>query len=301
MRGFHALGSSVSGAWSNSKGSGAPVEVGQRMLIFLWREGTSALAVLRLALRMNLISVGEHMQSELNHLGQPLGPTVPNWTPAERPSRLTLTGRFCRVEPLDVERHASALYAANGLDGEGRLWTYLPYGPFETFEEYQAWLRRTCMGADPLFFTLLVTATGQPGGLASYLRIDPPNGSIEVGHLNFSPALQRTPAATEAMYLMMEHAFALGYRRYEWKCNALNLPSRVAAQRLGFSFEGVFRQAAVTKGRSRDTAWYSVIDSEWPALQAAFRRWLDPDNFDARGAQRQRLSDLTAPLLARRG
>jgi RimJ/RimL family protein N-acetyltransferase len=145
------------------------------------------------------------------------------------------------------------------------------------------------------------SASGRAIGVASYMRIDPRNGSIEVGHINYSPLLQRKPAATETMYLMMKRAFELGYRRYEWKCDALNAPSRAAAQRLGFSFEGVFRQATVYKGRSRDTAWYATIDSEWPELERAFLRWLDPANFDAQGNQRLRLSDLTAPTLKQRG
>ena len=209
-----------------------------------------------------------------------------------------MEGRLCRLEPLDPERHAAALHAANALDGGGRNWTYLPYGPFETFEDYRAWMEGTCRGDDPLFYAVVDPLTGGATGVASYLRIDPANGSIEVGHINYSPLLQRTPAATEAMYLMMKRAFDLGYRRYEWKCNALNGPSCAAAERLGFTFEGVFRQAAVVKGRNRDTAWYSVIDGEWPALRDAFTRWLDPSNFDGRGRQRTRLSALTAPRRA---
>jgi RimJ/RimL family protein N-acetyltransferase len=158
-----------------------------------------------------------------------------------------------------------------------------------------------CLGDDPLFFAIVDRTTSAPLGVASWLRIDPRAGSIEVGHLHFSPRLQRTPHATEAMFLMMQRAFELGYRRYEWKCDALNAPSRAAAQRLGLSFEGVFRQAWVVKGRNRDTAWYAAIDTEWPALRAAFTPWLDPANFDAAGRQRTRLSDLTGPILVRRG
>ena len=145
-------------------------------------------------------------------------------------------------------------------------------------------------GNDPLFYAILDQATNRAVGVAGYLRIDPRNGSIEVGHLGYSPLLQRTPAATEAMYLMMARAFELGYRRYEWKCDSLNEPSRAAALRLGFVFEGIFRQAVVVKGRNRDTAWFSVIDSEWPALKAAFVNWLAPDNFDEQGRQLARLS-----------
>ncbi|HWQ13854.1 MAG TPA: GNAT family protein [Roseiflexaceae bacterium] len=236
-----------------------------------------------------------------NHLGQPVGFPLPGWSPPPHPPRTPMAGRFCTVEPLDPERHAAELFAANALDAEGRMWTYLAIGPFATLEEYLAWMRPHAAGSDPLFHAIVDAASGRAVGVASYLRIDPPAGSIEVGHLAFSPLLQRTPAATEAMVLMMQRAFALGYRRYEWKCDALNAASRAAAQRLGLSFEGIFRQATVYKGRNRDTAWYAAIDREWPALEAAFARWLDPSNFDAQGRQRTRLSDLTAPLLARRG
>ncbi|HYW50073.1 MAG TPA: GNAT family protein, partial [Gemmatimonadaceae bacterium] len=160
---------------------------------------------------------------------------------------------------------------------------------------------RDFTGADPLCFAVIDAASSAAVGIASYMRIAPEQGSLEVGHINFSPALQRTPVATEAMYLMMRHAFELGYRRYEWKCDALNAPSRAAAQRLGFAFEGVFRNALVYKGRNRDTAWYSIIDSEWPAVRSAFERWLGPENFDAHGAQRVQLRWLTAPLLRAAG
>jgi len=207
-----------------------------------------------------------------------------------------MEGRFCRLEPVDPGVHAASLFAANQLDGSGTNWTYLPYGPFASFAEYQRWMEESCHGADPLFFAIC-DLTGKAVGLASYLRITPASGSIEVGHLNFSPALQKSPAATEAMFLMMARAFELGYRRYEWKCNALNAPSRAAARRLGLSFEGVFRQHAVVKGRNRDTAWYAAIDADWPELRAAFQTWLSPDNFDAAGQQRIRLSMLTSPLL----
>lgn len=211
-----------------------------------------------------------------------------------------MAGRFCRLEPLDARRHAKSLHAANDSDVGRRNWTYLPYGPFENLESYRAWIERDCGGGDPQYYAIVDLTRNEALGVASYLRITPGSGSIEVGHLNFSPLLQRTPASTEAMYLMMARAFQLGYRRYEWKCDALNAPSRAAAFRLGFSFEGVFRQATVVKGRSRDTAWYAVIDADWPPLAAAFQRWLSPPNFDERGRQRTRLSDLTTPLLNRR-
>ena len=225
------------------------------------------------------------MEIEINHLGQPIDFVVAKWRVPDRPTRATMEGRFCRLEALGAERHAEALHDANAVDVEGRNWTYLPYGPFDSFANYRAWIEEMSSSNDPLFFAIIDQSTNCAVGVASYLRIDPNSGSIEVGHINYSPLLQRTPGATEAMYLMMKNAFELGYRRYEWKCNALNAPSRIAAERLGFSFEGIFRQAAVIKGRNRDTAWYSVIDPEWPALREAFVKWLEPSNFDANGQQ----------------
>src|SRR5262245_38289343 len=231
----------------------------------------------------------------------PLGFLVDGWTPPPRPPRDPMIGRTCRVELLDAAVHGAQLHAANALDRNGRNWTYLPYGPFATFDDYASWLHGVTSAADPMFHAIVDLATNEAVGVASYLRIDPPAGSIEVGHILYSPKLQRTVAATEAMYLMMKRAFDLGYRRYEWKCHALNAASRAAAQRLGFSYEGVFRQARVDKGRNRDTAWYAMIDSEWPALDRAFRRWLQPSNFDAHGRQRTSLTALTAPILVARG
>ncbi|MEQ1741577.1 MAG: GNAT family protein [Candidatus Nitrotoga sp.] len=241
------------------------------------------------------------MHSDINSPGQPTGFSLPDWKPVARPVHKLLIGRFCSLEPLNSVRHAADLYAANALDADGRNWTYLPYGPFDSLLSYCNWLDQFNATSDPLFFAIVSHATGKAVGVASFMRIDPANGSIEVGHLNFSPLMQRTPVATEAMYLMMKEAFALGYRRYEWKCNTLNLPSRLAAQRLGFSFEGVFRQAAVTKGHNRDTAWYAAIDKEWPSLNEAFQTWLSPENFDYAGEQRVALSSLTASILVSRG
>lgn len=235
-----------------------------------------------------------HSAWELNVLEQPVGVALPDWQPPPFIPHQMLEGRFCCLEPLDVARHAEALHAANALDREGRNWTWLPYGPFADFAAYSAWLEKMAALRDPQFYVITAAGTGQALGVAAFMRIYPAHGIVEVGHLNFSPLLQRKPAATEAMYLMMRRAFALGYRRYEWKCNALNTPSSRAAERLGFRFEGVFRQAMVTKGRNRDTAWYSVIDSEWPALERAFQSWLTPENFDAHGAQCRPLADLVA-------
>jgi RimJ/RimL family protein N-acetyltransferase len=223
---------------------------------------------------------------------QPTGFPLPDWTARPRPPRTSMQGRLARVEPLDPHRHAADLFAANSAD-DGRMWTYMGYGPFPIEAEYRAWAEASSRSEDPLFHAIVDLATERAVGVASYLRIEPATGVIEVGHIALSPALQRTPAATEAMWLMMRRAFAeLGYRRYEWKCDALNAPSRRAAERLGFTFEGVFRQATIYKGRNRDTAWYSVIDKEWPALDAAFRRWLEPENFDTEGRQRQALAAL---------
>lgn len=239
--------------------------------------------------------------SVVNQLGQPIGQPVPGWKAPARPARnagASLSGRHCRLEPLHPD-HAVDLHAANLADVEGRMWTYLPYGPFDTLEEYAGWVREAAAGDDPLFYTIIDAETGRASGVASYLRIDPPAGSIEVGHIAYSPLLQRTPAATEAMSMMMRYAFTLGYRRYEWKCDALNLRSRAAAQRLGFSYEGIFRQARVYKGRNRDTAWFAAIDAEWPALDRAFQQWLDPANFDADGRQRVSLGAWTRPILVR--
>lgn len=236
-----------------------------------------------------------------NELDQPIGDAVAAWMPPQRPPRATMTGASCRLEPLDPARHAADLFDANRVDTAGRMWTYLAYGPFDTLDAYRAWAQRMSQTDDPQFFAVIDGASGRAAGVASFLRIDPPNGSIEVGHIAYAPPLQRTRAATEAMYLMMQRAFTLGYRRYEWKCDALNARSRAAAQRLGLSYEGVFRQATVYKGRNRDTAWYAAIDREWSRLDAAFTTWLRPENFDAAGCQRTHLAALTAPILARRG
>jgi RimJ/RimL family protein N-acetyltransferase len=202
-----------------------------------------------------------------------------------------MEGLLCRVEPLDPERHAADLFAANSADTDGRNWTYLPSGPFATFELYRASLLAALRRERALAHAIVERDDGRAVGVASYLAIDPENGTIEVGAINYSPRLQKTPAATEVMYLMMRRVFdELGYRRYEWKCDSFNAPSRAAAQRLGFRYEGLFRQAVVYKGRNRDTAWYSVIDSEWPSLRVAFERWLDPLNFTADGRQRAPLA-----------
>lgn len=220
-----------------------------------------------------------------------LGELVAGWIPPRRPDFTALEGRMVRLEPLSADAHAFELHGA--FQGHDSLWDYMPYGPFTSGSAYHRWAREKEAGDDPRFLVLRDRTTGLAGGIASYLRITPEAGSIEVGHICISPAMQRGRAWTEAMFLMMDWAFTAGYRRYEWKCNALNLGSRRAAQRLGFSFEGVFRQHMIVKGRNRDTAWFSVIDSEWPALAEAYAAWLAPANFDAQGQQKERLSDLT--------
>ncbi len=223
-----------------------------------------------------------------------VGFPVTGFVPPPTPPGQVLTGRFVQVEPLRADAHAADLFRE--MRADDRIWDYLPYGPFASAADHHQWVAAREDSADPVFHALRDLRTGRAAGVASWLRITPDMGVIEVGHICLSPAMQGTVAATEAMVLMMGWAFGAGYRRYEWKCDALNLPSRRAAERLGFRYEGTFRQAAIVKGRNRDTAWYSVIDRDWPALRACFDRWLAPANFDAGGRQRQRLSDLTAAL-----
>ena len=223
-----------------------------------------------------------------NSFGQPIGEALPGWVPPFAPARTAMLGRYCHLQPID-ERFVPELFAAASHDREGSTWTYLPYGPLASENDYRQWVTTACLGDDPLFFVLIDAATGRAVGQASYLNIKPAHGSIEVGHLYFSPLARRTRVATEAMFLMMRRAFETGYRRYEWKCDALNAPSRAAAERFGFTYEGIFRQATVVKGRNRDTAWYAAIDGEWPRLAAAFEAWLAPENFGASGQQKRRL------------
>ena len=233
----------------------------------------------------------------LNEFDQPVGDLLPNWQPAPFPPHVTLSGWDCRVEPLNPSAHGAALWQAFSEDS-GALWTYFAEGPFANEADFLTYLAQRAAVRDPQFYAIVDAASGRALGLAAYLRIEPEVGVIEVGYLHFSPALQGTRLATAAMVLLMQNAFALGYRRYEWKCNALNAPSRRAALRLGFQFEGIFRQARVSKGRNRDTAWFSVLDGEWPALSAVFQYWLAPANFDANGQQCVALSSLTQCLRA---
>ncbi len=235
----------------------------------------------------------------INELGQPIGFAVPDWRPPPFPPHVALTGRYCRVEPLQVERHARDLWEAQADDTTGARWTYSYSGPFTDVTAFESWMGGAQRSRDPQFYAIVVD--GRAVGMASYLRIDPNHGVIEIGHIYYSPRLARTRAATEAMYLFMSNAFALGYRRYEWKCDSCNLPSRAAAMRYGFTYEGTFRQAIVYKGRNRDTCWFAIVDADWRAgLEDAYRRWLDPANFDASGRQVLRFSTLTAPYVQAR-
>jgi RimJ/RimL family protein N-acetyltransferase len=228
-----------------------------------------------------------------NHLE--FGPEI-DASPARHPEHRMLRGRLVTLEPLNPSTHGTALYEETFGEDKDSLWLYLPWGPFPDRAAFNTYLANAAASADPLFFAIVGNESGRARGYAAYMRIEPGQRVIEVGSILYSPALQRTVGATEAMYLMAKHAFEdLGYRRYEWKCNVLNSPSRTAALRLGFTFEGIFRQHMIVKGRNRDSAWFSMLDSEWPARKAAFERWLDPTNFDKDGRQLTRLSDLIRP------
>jgi RimJ/RimL family protein N-acetyltransferase len=231
--------------------------------------------------------------SNTNALGQPVGSPLPDWAGATAPDRESMRGARCRLETFDADRHADSLHRAFAEDRAGGNWTYLPYGPFETAAQYGQFITALHAVGDTHFFAIVDLASDAPVGLASYLRAAPAMGSIEVGHLCYSPLLQRTPVSTEAMCLMMRRVFDdWGYRRYEWKCDSLNAPSVAAARRLGFRYEGLFRNHVVFKGRNRDTSWLSIADAEWPAIRDALEAWLDPDNFDDEGGQRKRLGEL---------
>lgn len=231
-----------------------------------------------------------------NEYGQPIGFPIGGWTPRPQPAAVTLPGRYCRLEPLDADTHAAELYAAYNQARDGSDWTYLFVGPFDSAEAYRAYAETAAQSTDPRHFAVIDLSTGKAVGTLALMRIDPTHGAIEVGSVTFSPLLKQSPLSTEAQYLLMAYAFdTLGYRRYEWKCDDLNAPSRKAAERLGFSYEGTFRRAVVYKGRNRDTAWYSIISEEWPAVKSAFEAWLAPENFDEQGQQRHALAALRNP------
>lgn len=230
--------------------------------------------------------------SQHNHFGQPVGDALPDWQPRPAPQRHTLQGRLCYLEPL-AGKHAEALFAAHQLAPDTRSWTWLLREPDSSVEEFSAWVASVAELSDPLHFAVIDRQTRQPVGSLALMRIDANNGVIEVGHVHFSPLLSRTAMATEAHWLLMRYAFdTLGYRRYEWKCNSLNEPSRRAARRLGFHYEGRFRQALVIKGHNRDTDWFSIIDAEWPQIDSAMQRWLASDNFSVDGQQIRTLESL---------
>ncbi len=218
-----------------------------------------------------------------------------HWTPRSRPEHSTFEGAYVRIEPLDADRHGRQLFeSSNVADAEDKF-RYLYELPPADEASFDAWVRRAAAGTDPLFFAVIDRATGRVAGRQSLMRIDPVNGVIEIGNIYWGPLISRRPAATEALYLFMAYAFdTLGYRRFEWKCNDENAPSKRAAIRFGFTPEGVFRQHLVVKGLNRDTAWFSVIDKEWPALKAGYQAWLSPGNFDSDGQQRTRLEQAIA-------
>ena len=239
------------------------------------------------------------MTEVINDLGQEIGFPIAGWQACEHPRGAQMQGKLCRLEPLNIDRHGADLFNAFRQDRDHRNWTYLPYGPFATEQELRQWMTSSCLGEDPCFFAVIDATSKRAVGMASYLRIEPRVGVIEVGHIHFSPLMQGRPISTEAMYLMMRQVFEVwGYRRYEWKCDALNKPSCKAAQRLGFIFEGIFRQATMYKQRNRDTAWYSIIDSEWQTVKSVFETWLANENFDDQGMQRSSLSENMLQALA---
>ena len=209
---------------------------------------------------------------------------------AKLPSKKKLIGKYCFLEPINIRKHSKDLYKNYSLDKKNVIWTYLPYGPFKSHGSFKKWLKSFCLNKDPFFYAIYSKKHNQYCGMASYLRITPEHGSIEVGHINYSPILQNTTEGTETMYLMMKNAFeVLGNRRCEWKCNNLNSASKYAAERLGFKFEGIFRQMFIFKGRNRDTAWYSIIDKEWPNYKKKYLFYLKKSNFTKTNRQRKRL------------
>jgi RimJ/RimL family protein N-acetyltransferase len=226
---------------------------------------------------------------------RPIGPVVDLLHEARPPERQTLAGTRVRLEPIDPEQHAQSLYALSHGPDMAWLWDYLPHGPFADLADFTGWLEGCAATADPLAFAVIDLRSEQASGMTSYMNIVPADARIEVGQIWYAPPIQRTPLPTEAMFLMFGRVFdELGYRRLEWKCNDFNEPSKQAARRLGFTYEGTFRQHMIVKGRNRDTAWFSLLDFEWPAVRANMERWLSPDNFDAEGRQRTSLSALNA-------
>lgn len=238
------------------------------------------------------------MSPEPARTAPPSTAPVPDPDPRDRPERAKIVGRTVTLEPLDAARHTADLFEAGSGDPQRtRIWDYLPYGPFTSEAQMRAHLEPQQQSADPLFFAIRPHASGKAEGVASLMRIDEKNGVIEIGHIWLGPGLQQTVAATEALFLLLDYPLReLAYRRMEWKCNAANAASRAAAVRLGFLYEGTFYQHVIVKGHNRDTAWFSIMDHEWPALRANFQTWLDAENFDANGRQVQSLGDLNRAL-----
>lgn len=232
---------------------------------------------------------GNYMLPGTNEYGQPIGAALPDWVAPVLPNAQVLTGSYCTLERLDADRHAPELFTAYAKAPDGRDWTYMPVGPFTDLTSYKRWAIDAARSVDPRHYAVIDHRTSRAVGTIALLRQNPGYGSIEVGFVAFSPELQRTVAATEAQFLLMQSIFELGYRRYEWKCDSLNEPSRKVALRLGFRYEGTFRQAAVYKGRNRDTAWYALVDQDWPQVRQAMQQWLNPNNFDSAGQQRTAL------------
>lgn len=230
--------------------------------------------------------------------GLPIGPMLANPSPAKRPERVTLEGRYCRLEPISATRHAQQLFEASTPPDAQKRFRYLFDPVVKTMADMDDWLAKAEKSADPLVFAVIDKRTGRCEGRQTLMRITPEQQSIEIGNIYWGPAISKTPMATEANYLFAKYVFDdLGYRRYEWKCDALNAPSRRAAERFGFTYEGLFRRAVINKGRTRDTTWFAMIGEEWPRLKAAYETWLAPDNFDANGRQKQGLGELTATAL----
>jgi RimJ/RimL family protein N-acetyltransferase len=231
-----------------------------------------------------------------NALGQPIGAALPNWQPATHPVGLGVrTGQWCCLEPLSAQQHGAGLYRAFADDSDHRMWTYMAAGPFPDPDALIAYMQQLEVQQHEVFFCIIEPIKRQPMGWCSYMRIKPAVGVLELGHLAFAPAMQRTRIATEAVYMMLKTAFeVLGYRRVEWKCDNLNSKSKAAAKRFGFEYEGTFKQATIYKGRTRDTCWFGMTDAHWANIQACYQAWLAPDNFDAQGQQKQRLTDMMA-------
>jgi len=227
---------------------------------------------------------------------RPIGPIVERLHQARPPERQTMVGARLRLEPIDPEVHAQGLFAHSHGPDMAWLWDYLPHGPFADLADFTGWLEGCAGSADPLYFAVIDLRDGEPCGMTAYMNIVPADARIEVGQIWYGPRVQRTPLPTEAMFLMFTRVFdELGYRRLEWKCNDLNEPSKQAARRLGFTYEGTFRQHMIVKGRNRDTAWFAMLDHEWPLIRTAFERWLSPENFDAEGRQHRSLGALMPP------